>query len=109
MKRCYSCFSTYPDEYEVCPHCGAVECLRPKEPVYLAPGTVLINRYIIGEAIGQGGFGIVYKAWDQTLETIVAIKELFVCRLVTRAEGVSELIVSRKAQEEFTYRKKRFL
>ena len=109
MKRCYSCFAEYPEDYNVCPYCGAVENYFPKEPIYLYPGTVLFSRYIIGEAIGQGGFGIIYKAWDATLETVVAIKELFVSKLVTRAEGMPELIVSRKAQEEFNYRKKRFL
>ena len=109
MKRCYSCFAGYPDEFNVCPCCGTVENSFPKEPVYLYPGTVLYQRYILGEAIGQGGFGIIYKAWDTKLETIVAIKELFVSKLVTRAEGQPELIVSKKAQEEFSYRKKRFL
>ncbi len=109
MKRCYSCFSSFSDEFMVCPHCGAVASPRPKEPIYLYPGSVLADRYMIGEAIGQGGFGIIYKAWDLKLETIVAIKEFYVSKLVTRAEGIPDLIVSRKAQEEFIYRKKRFL
>lgn len=109
MKTCYSCFMTYDDAFGHCPFCGAAFCPPPKEPVYLFPGVFLANRYIIGEAIGQGGFGIVYKAWDTTLETVVAIKELFISRLATRAAGDPALSISRKAQEEFDYRKKRFL
>lgn len=109
MKRCYSCFLPFSDEFMVCPHCGAVVNDHPKEPIYLYPGSVLENRYIIGEAVGQGGFGIIYKAWDNKLDTIVALKEFYVSKLVTRAEGIPDLIVSRKAQEEFIYRKKRFL
>lgn len=109
MKRCYSCFSSFSGEFIVCPHCGAVVSNHPKEPIYLYPGSVLEDRYIIGEAVGQGGFGIIYKAWDNKLETIVALKEFYVSKLVTRAEGIPDLIVSRKAQEEFIYRKKRFL
>lgn len=109
MKRCYSCFKEYDDAFQVCPHCGSVEITKPKEPIHLAPGTVLANRYILGQAVGSGGFGIVYSAWDNKLETIVAVKEFFVSRLVTRAEGLKNLIITKKSQEEFEYRKERFL
>lgn len=109
MKRCYTCFKEYDAEYHVCPHCGSVEVTKPNEPVQLAPGTVLADRYVLGLAVGSGGFGIVYSAWDMKLETIVAVKEFFVSRLVTRAEGLKNLIITKKSQEEFEYRKERFL
>ena len=73
------------------------------------PGTVLLGRYIIGQAIGSGGFGIIYKAWDTKFETIVARKEYFPKRLVTRAPGTADIIVSQKGREEYNYRKSRFL
>lgn len=109
MKRCYSCFHEYSDGLNVCPHCGHPEILQPKEPIHLHPGTVLAGRYILGEAVGSGGFGIVYRAWDAKLESIVAVKEFFVSRLMTRAAFTRNVIISRKAQEEFAYRKARFL
>lgn len=109
MNRCYNCFQTFEENVDVCPHCGKPRITRPKEPVQLAPGTVLADRYILGEAVGAGGFGIVYKAWDSKLETIVAVKEFFVSRLMTRAEGQKQIILSKKAQAEFSYRKDRFL
>lgn len=110
MKRCFSCFKECDDASRFCPYCGAPETTKPKEPIYLAPGTTLMNnRYIIGRAVGSGGFGIVYSAWDSTLETVVAVKEFFVSRLVTRAEGLKNLIVTKKSAEEYNYRKKRFL
>lgn len=99
----------YDEAYKVCPHCGNVEVTKPNEPIHLVPGTVLANRYILGLAVGSGGFGIVYSAWDMKLETIVAVKEFFVSRLVTRAEGLKNLIITKKSQEEFEYRKERFL
>lgn len=44
----------------------------------LAPGTTLVEgRYILREVLGQGGFGITYRAMDTLLERPVAIKELF--------------------------------
>ena len=83
MKRCFSCFKEFNESLSVCPYCGHVEITKAEEPIYLAPGTMLANRYIVGEVVGAGGFGIVYKAWDTKLETIVAVKEFFISRLVT--------------------------
>ncbi len=108
MKRCYSCFGEYDDQYQVCPYCGNIE-EEAIEPIHLAPGTILAGRYILGLAVGSGGFGIVYRAWDKKLETIVAVKEFFVSRLATRAVGLKNLIIAKKSREEFEYRKKRFL
>lgn len=109
MNRCYHCFQTFDGPADVCPHCGKPALTRPKEPVQLYPGTVLADRYILGEAVGSGGFGIVYKAWDSKLETVVAVKEFYVARLMARAEGQKQIILSKKAQAEFAYRKDRFL
>lgn len=111
MAVCYSCFHEYGDEFDVCPHCGVIKNSEPAEPNYLRPGILLADRYMIGHAIDAGGFGIVYKAYDTKMETVVAVKEFFVSRMMTRAAGETEVIVSRKkeSQEEFRYRKKRFL
>ena len=43
----------------------------------LEPGTVLNGCYYIQEALGRGGFGITYRAFDQKKQCIVAIKEFF--------------------------------
>ncbi len=109
MNRCYSCFKEYDQKYDICPHCGTLKITNPKEPIYLYPGTLLADRYILGETVGAGGFGIIYKAWDTKLETVVAVKEFFASRLMTRAAGEKEVIVNKKSQAEFNYRKKRFL
>ena len=109
MKRCLSCFQEYGDEFQVCPHCGQIEITEPKEPIHLIPGTIINNRYVIGLSVGAGGFGIVYKAYDLKLESIVAVKEFFVSKLMTRAQGEKNIIINSKSQVEYDYRKNRFL
>ncbi|MEN8143617.1 MAG: serine/threonine-protein kinase [Gemmatimonadota bacterium] len=51
----------------------------PGEPVrtgYLALGSLLAQRYRIDAEIGRGGYSVVYRAFDLTLESDVAIKLL---------------------------------
>lgn len=109
MHICYSCFKQYDDEFDICPYCGQEMITDPEEPIYLYPGVVLNERYVIGKCVGQGGFGIVYKAWDKKLGTIVAVKEFFSSKIAIRYPGESEVRISKKHKDEFLYRKSRFL
>lgn len=43
----------------------------------IAPQTLLQNRYLVTEQIGQGGMGAVYVATDQRFGSVVALKETF--------------------------------
>ena len=42
----------------------------------LNPGTLLQNRYLIQAQLGQGGMGSVYRAFDRTMNRVVAIKAI---------------------------------
>ena len=53
----------------------------------LPSGTVL-REYVIEAAIGQGGFGVVYRARHRYLDTLVALKEYLPAMVAVRAEGM---------------------
>jgi serine/threonine protein kinase len=108
--RCYFCFQEYDIGQATCPHCGYDPAAVRREPNHLPLGTVLDGRYIIGEVSGVGGFGIVYRAWDQKLETIVAIKEYFPTDCVNRIPGAMELtLFSGKRMQRYQYGLRRFI
>lgn len=47
-----------------------------KETLFLREGSCLNRRYCIEKCIGQGGFGIVYLAYDEVLSRKVAIRNI---------------------------------
>ena len=94
----------------MCPYCGYSKGDPAQEPYFLTPGTVLSGRYTIGKAVGFGGFGITYKAWDNQLESVVAIKEYYPSGIVNRPPGTSELILfSGEKRKEFEFGLSRFI
>ncbi len=108
--RCNGCFGMYDDSYDICPECGHYQGRPAKEPYQLVPGIVLENRYIIGNVLGFGGFGVTYKAWDKKLESVVCIKEYYPSGIVNRPPGTSKLILfSGQKKKEFEYGLIRFI
>lgn len=93
MVMCYNCFQEHQNENGICPHCGFDPASAKREVNHLPRGTVLSDRYIIGEVCGFGGFGITYKALDKELSSIVAIKEYFPNGIVNRIPGTAEVIL----------------
>ena len=97
--RCYRCLKEYPSEYEVCPHCGNIATTKDNNSNYLAAGMMLLDRYYVGVALGCGGFGIIYKAYDTMLDVVVAIKEYFPRGMVRRSETGNEVEVCIRENE----------
>ncbi len=58
-----------------CPHCGFVFSNAQQVKHQLKPFTVLEGKYLVGNVLGEGGFGITYIGLDLVLEIKVAIKE----------------------------------
>ncbi|MDE7390330.1 MAG: serine/threonine protein kinase [Lachnospiraceae bacterium] len=77
----------------VCPHCGYngnSESFTHRLPA----GTVLKDRFLIGNAIGEGGFGITYIGRDLTLDMRIAVKEYYPNGYVNRNNTVSECLTA---------------
>lgn len=100
----------YQGNGQICPWCGYDQKSGPKELYYLTPGVVLANRYTVGVQINTGGFGIIYKAWDNTLDKMVAVKEYFPGGIANRIPGRKEVLVyAPKNMKEYQRGKEKFL
>lgn len=96
---CYRCMREIEDNAQLCPHCGsAVEYKSPLH--HLTPGTVLKNRYIVGAALGEGGFGITYIGFDDTLRLRIAIKEYYPIGYANRNNTAAATIIASTAAEK---------
>ena len=110
--RCVNCMKEFDERYGLCPYCGYIIGTPAKEPFQLPPGTILAGRYLVGTAVGVGGFGITYRGWDNTLQQMIAIKEYYPSAngIVNRNPGEAKVIVySGARQTEFEKGKERFL
>ena len=74
----------------------------------LQPGQA-VGRYEIVAILGQGGFGITYRARDAQLGREVAIKEYLPSALAVRQGGVTVLPRTTKLADDFTWGRQRFV
>lgn len=91
MKYCKFCMSKVEDNDGVCTYCKK-KIERDVPTHHLSPFTVLKNRYMVGTAIGEGGFGITYIGRDTLLDIKVAIKEFYPYGYVNRNASVTKEI-----------------
>lgn len=67
----------------------------------LLPVGARLAEFEITRVVGQGGFGVVYEAWDHTLERVVAIKEYLPTSLSTRQQDGTVVPLSERHRETF--------
>ena len=79
-----------------------------KFPLALPQGTILAGQYVIDHALGQGGFGITYKATDHKTGQKVAVKEFFPETMATRTQTTVTAFTGERG-ESFAYGKSCFL
>ena len=97
-KLCENCFAE--TTLEPCPHCGFSKAAYRQDPITLAVGSVLNQRYMIGGVIGKGGFGITYLAYDLKLDARLAVKEYYPMGLAIRNPGSTLVSVSNEESED---------
>lgn len=79
-----------------------------KFPLALPEGTILAGQYIIDSVLGQGGFGITYKATDHQTGNKVAVKEFFPDSMATRTQ-TTVIPFTGERGESYAYGKNCFL
>lgn len=86
---CPNCFDAEYDSGE-CLKCGFREIYNQRSPRALPGGTILNGRYIVGKVLGEGGFGITYKACDLNGGGICAMKEYApTAACIRREDGIT--------------------
>lgn len=100
---CYNCMR------EIENGCICNDCLRmggtEVSPHHLRPGQVLNGKYLVGNCIGEGGFGITYIGRDLILDIKVAIKEFFPNGYVNRNNAVTQEVSATTQEQKDFFRK----
>ena len=96
---CLACMLPMRDA-TVCPHCGTSPSKVPWEYPHLRPGTRVHGRYLIGRALGKGGFAITYLALQEGLNRRVAIKEYFPADVAERGTDATTVRIRRTSSDE---------
>lgn len=84
------CRKEYSGPCEICGYMDNTAYL----PSYLAPRTVLMNKYIVGRLLSRNGEGAVYIAYDTEKNKAVEIKEYMPDLLCTRKKNEKQITVN---------------
>ena len=93
VNRCPHCMEEMGEvNGSFCPFCGFNAAQNPQPPEALPRESILHGKYLIGDVLGRGGFGITYIGFDLALEMKVAIKEYYPSGAVSRRQGETSLL-----------------
>ena len=108
-KLCPVCFQEAMEHGE-CRNCGyhAEESSATKD--YLAPFTILKEKYLLGKSLGQGGFGITYLAENMQSGLRCCIKEYFPSGLLQgRTPDGALILADEENRPEYEEGKQQFI
>ena len=91
-KLCMGCME-YKGTSRVCPKCGYVEN-TPYLPAYIAPETILHERYLVGQLLSSNGQGATYIAYDTAVSRKVLLNEYMPDGLCVRVKGKPTISVN---------------
>ena len=106
---CFWCMSRLSSPNGICKACGRDNHRRENETGEL-PFALLAGKYLVGHALGRGGFGITYVGLNVMLEKRVAIKEYFPAEIARRsADRIHVEVVSPEMTAQYEHGKQQVL
>ena len=97
---CMKCFTALEDGKNVCPHCGWQDGEQTKNA--LPYGTLLGERYLIGQAVHVNGAGITYAALDAKTAQKVEVREFYPHTIAARGETKLSVLPVSGAELKFS-------
>lgn len=104
---CPGCMNEIGDA-ENCPYCGFDTKSEQSAP-FLAYGTVLAGKYVVGEILEQNSEGVTYLGLNTITNNCVRIRELLPEGFCTRELGETNISVTENHAADFKYFKSKFL
>ena len=106
---CFNCMCPIESGTNTCSYCGKLAQIDAP-PHQLKPGALLRDRYLVGRALGQGGFGITYIGRDTLLDIRVAIKEFYPNGFAYRDHDLTHMVtITDSGRSLFQDGKQKFL
>lgn len=90
---CYRCMEKYDMDQQICPHCG-YDSNYPHDPMYIIPGTVLKDRYLVGVLTSCNGEGATYIGHDISTGCKVLLREYMPVNFCTRVKNKATINVN---------------
>ena len=92
-KFCYKCMEKFDMDKHICPSCG-YDDTTPNNPMYITPGTILRDRYLVGILMDSNGEGVTYTGYDISTGGRVIIREYMPVNLCTRVRNKATISVN---------------
>ncbi len=106
---CFWCMNRLTSADNTCKVCGKDNRIRKNNEGEL-PFALLAGKYLIGHALGRGGFGITYIGLNILLGKRVAIKEYYPADISIRdTDGINVRPLSEETRQQFEAGKQRAL
>lgn len=99
-KLCMGCMEHKEDEDAVCELCG-YDPNTPHIPEYLAPGTFINDRYVVGKLLRYNGEGADYIGFDTVTSSKVTIREYMPDTLCSRNKDSSIISVKQECVAQY--------
>lgn len=80
-------------DQHICPHCG-FDDKTPHNAMYITPGTVLRDRYLVGVLLEYNGEGATYMGYDISTSCKVMLREYMPINLCTRVKDRATISVN---------------